>query len=189
MSDTLTTGRAVPAELLYSYTFAGTGRTVNVRKLSALIRDEVRRVVQRDVAFTKPEPPLVSVDYGTGTIEQPHTGHPVYIERLADWQRRVNSEVGDRLTRLVVRRAVVCDVDTVAVATARADMLDIGVDLDSYTDHEVFVRFVCVGPNDDWVDLLRVVFERSAPSAEAVQAHVDSFRADVRGEAALPPKS
>ena len=94
----------------------------------------------RDVAFAKPEPPTVSVDYGTGTIEQPHTGHPVYIERLADWQRRVNAEVGDRLTRLVVRRAVVCDVDTAAVATVRADMLDIGVDLDSYSDHEVYVR-------------------------------------------------
>lgn len=182
-------GGSTPAETLTPFTFAGTGRTVQIRKLSALIRDEIRRAVTADPAYAKPEPPMVDVDYGNGVLQQANFGHPVYVQRLQDWNTRVANEVGERLTNLVVRRAIVADIDATAVAAMRDDMSAIGATLDAYTDHEVYVRFVCVGPMEDWKDCLAAVFQRSAPTEEAVQAHIDSFRADVRREEPLPSES
>lgn len=178
--ESRTKGRATPPEKLEDFTFQGTGRTVQVRKLSTLIRDEVRRQVRRDPAFAEPEPPQQEVDYGDGKVRVANRAHPVYQQLLAEWRERLNSEVGDRLVNLVIRRGVVCEVDQEAVATIRAVLDEEAIDTSAMTDHYVYVAFVCVGPYEDYTDLLRAVFERSTPSEAAVQAHLDSFRGDVR---------
>lgn len=175
-------GRDVPPEKLHPFTFEGTGRTVQIRKLSALIRDEVHRAVRRDASFPKePEPPIQEVDYGEGKIKRPNRQHSVFLEMQREWQAKFLEEVSERLVTLIIRRAVVCEIDAQAVAQARADMAAIDVPLDEYDDHYVYVAFVCVGPRADYNDLLRVVFERSMPSEEVVQAHIDSFRGPVPG--------
>lgn len=176
-------GRDVPPEKLYPFTFEGTGRTVHIRKLSALIRDEVHRAVRRDPTFpSEPEPPIQEVDYGEGTVKRPNWQHSVYLEMQREWQARFIEEVSERLVNLVIRRAVVCEVDAAAVAQARADMAAVSVPLDAYDDHYVYVAFVCIGPRHDYNELLRTVFERSVPSEEAIQAHLDSFPDPVSGQ-------
>lgn len=181
-------GRAAPPEKLEEFTFEGTGRTVQIRKLSALARDEIRRQVKRLPGFEEPQPPMVEVDYGTGKIAQPHRGHPVYQELLADWNVRVTQETGERIAAFAIRRGVVCDIDEQAVATIRQDMALLGAPLDEYDDHYVYVAFVCVGPQADYNELLNAVFNRSIPSPEAVQAHKDSFRGNVREQIDLAPE-
>lgn len=181
-------GRAAPPERLYDHVFEGTGRAVQVRKLSALIRDEVRRQVKRLPDFAEPQPPIVTVDYGEGKIKQPHRAHPLYQELLADWNARVTQAASDRLVELVIRRAVVCDIDPAAVAQVRADMAAVATPLDEYDDHYVYVAFVCIGPYADYQELLKAVFERSMPSPEAVQAHKDSFRGDLRASGSVEPE-
>lgn len=181
-------GRDVPPELLHDFLFEGTGRTVQIRKLSALIRDEVRRQVKRAPGFEEPQPPMVEVDYGDGKVRQPHRAHPVYQELLSDWNARVTQEAADRLGRLVIQRAVVCEVDRDAVTSIRADMAAADTPLDEYDDHHVYVAFVCVGPQQDYNELLAAVFNRSLPSKEAVQAHIDSFRGGVRGQEPVAPE-
>lgn len=179
-------GREVPPEKLYDFTFEGTGRAVQVRKLSALLRDEVRRAVRRDPDFPKePEPPMEEIDYGDQKMRHPNRGHPVYQQLLAEWHADLSRESGERLVALVIRRGVVCEVDAAAVKRLRADMAAIGVDLSEYDDHYVYVAFVCVGPSADYQELLKAVFERSTPSEEAVRAHIDSFRGPVSGQEPL----
>lgn len=183
------TGRALPPEQgLTPFTFTDTGRTVSIRKVSTLLRAEVRRQVLRDPAYAEPQPPQVEVDYGDGKIKSPHTGHPEYVKLRAAWNARVNEAVGERLKPIAIRRGVVADVDAEAVASVRADMAELGVPLDAYDDAYVYVAFVCVGSEDDWVDLLRAIFERSAPSEEAVQAHISTFPGDVRGQGPVAPE-
>ena len=184
-------GRDAPPEKLYDFTFDGTGRVVQIRKLSALVRDEVRRQIKKAPDYAEPQPPLVEVDYGNGKITQPHRGHPIYQELLADWNARVTQASSDRLVDLVIRRAVVCEVDLAAVAQMRADMAAVSTPLDDYDDHYVYVAFVCIGPYADYQELLKAVFERSMPSVEAVQAHKDSFPSDLRdtGSVELEPRS
>lgn len=175
------TGRAVPPEKLEPFTFRDTGRTVAIRKVSTLLRAEVRRQVLRDPEFAEPQPPQSTVDYGDGNIQIPHTGHPVYVQLRAAWSARVAAAVGERLKPIAIRRGVVAEIDADAVARIRADMAALGVPLDDYDDAYVYVAFVCIGSEDDWTELLKAIFERSAPSEEAVQAHMATFPGDVRG--------
>lgn len=174
-------GRVAPPERLENFIFQGTGRTVQVRKVSTLIRDEVRRQVRRDPSFAEPEPPQQDVDYGDGKVKIAHHGHPIYQQLLADWRERLNREVGDRLVNLVIRRGVVCEVDTEAVAQVRAELAEQDIDTTHLDDHYVYVAFVCIGPYEDYTDLLKAVFERSTPAEAAVQAHIASFPGDIRG--------
>lgn len=181
----MTKGRSAPTEKLEPFTFPDTGRTVQIRKVSTLLRAEVRRQVLNDPAFAEPAPPQSTVDYGDGSIQIPHTGHPVYVQRRAAWQQRVAAAVGERLKPIAIRRGVVAEIDAPAVAAVRADMAALGVPLDDYDDAYVYVAFVCIGSEDDWVDLLRVIFERNAPAEAAIQAHMATFPGDVRGHGPL----
>lgn len=183
-------GRAAPPqrEKLEDFTFEGTGRTVQVRKISTLIRDEVRRQVRRDTAFVEPEPPQQEVDYGDGKAKVANRGHPIYQQLLTDWRERFNREVGDRLVNLVIRRGVVCEVDKEAVERVRGELAEQGIDTSHLDDHYVYVAFVCIGPYEDYTDLLKAVFERSTPAEAAVAAHIASFPGDVRGPGPVAPE-
>ena len=77
-------------EKLWSWTSPETGVTLQVRKVSTLLRAEVRRQVIASPGFEEPQPPMSKVDYGEGEILIPHRGHPVYQELLRDWGNRVN---------------------------------------------------------------------------------------------------
>lgn len=174
-----TNGRHAPPEKLYPFTFADTGRDVQIRKISTLLRAEVRRQVTALPEFAKPQPPQSTVDYGDGTVTIPNPAHPVYQQLLAAWASRVNEEVGARLKQIAIRRGVVADIDADAVKRARAEAREDGLDLGAYDDHYVYVAFVCVGSEDDWTDLLKAIFERSSPQEAAIQAHIASFPPDV----------
>lgn len=172
-------GRAAPPENLEPFTFASTGRQVQIRKVSALLREEVRRQVRRDLDATKPPIPMVEVDYGDGKQRIPHTGHETYQRLLAAWEAEVTAEAGDRIKRIAVKRGVVAAIDQAALDQVRADLADEGVDTSAQTDLWAYVAYVCIGAYDDWTDLLKAIFERSSPSEAAIQAHIDSFRGDV----------
>jgi hypothetical protein len=181
-------GRAAPPEKLTDFTFVDTGRTVQIRKVSTLLRAEVRRQVVASPGYAEPQPPTSTVDYGDGQVTIPNPAHPIYQQLHADWTRRVNEETGARLKRIAIRRGVVCAVDQAAVEAARADAAADGTDLAEYDDHYVYVAFVCVGSEDDWTDLLKAIFERSAPQEAAIQAHIATFQPAVSGAAAVQPE-
>jgi hypothetical protein len=178
-------GRTPPPETLYDFTFPDTGRTVQIRKVSSLLRQETRRQVVQAPGFEEPQPPTSKVDYGEGNVTILNPQHPIYQDLRRDWNARVNEETGTRLRHIAIRRGVVCEVDMEAVASVRQDMTAEGVSLKEFDDHYVYVAFVCVGSDDDWTDLLKAIFERSAPQEAAVQAHIAAFQPDVPAEAAV----
>jgi hypothetical protein len=182
-------GRTPPPELLYDHTFQDTGRTVQIRKVSSLLRAETRRQVAASPGFQEPQPPVSTVDYGEGEVTIPNPAHPIYQDLRRAWNDKVNEETGARLKRLAIRRGVVCTVDAVAVESVRADMAAEGVDLSAFDDHYVYVAFVCVGSDDDWTDLLKAIFERSTPQEAAIAAHIAVFPADLPGQAAVQSES
>lgn len=185
-----TKGRAVPAptpERLETWTSQETGRTLQIRKVSTLLRAEVRRQVLADPAYHEPKPPQSEVDYGDGKVTVANRAHPVYQQLLIEHQARVTEEVSRRLKLIALARGVVVDdIDAEAVAETRAQLAQAGVDLSAYDDRHVYVAFVCIGSEDDWTDLLRVIFQRSAPQEAAVQAHIATFQPDVQGPAIVP---
>lgn len=178
-------GRTPPPETLYPFTFPDTGRSVQIRKVSSLLRQETRRQVAQSPGFEEPQPPQSEVDYGDGKISVKNVAHPIYQDLKREWNARVNEETGARLKRQAIRRGVICEVDEIAVAQARADAAADGIDLSLFDDHYVYVAFVCVGSDDDWTDLLKAIFERSAPQEAAVQAHIAAFQSDLPEPAAV----
>lgn len=181
-----TNGRTAPPEKLEDFTFQDTGRTVQIRKVSTLMRNEIYRQVCNAPGFEEPEPPQTEVDYGDGKISIPNPAHPVYQQLRREWQAKVNREVGERLKRIVIRRGVVVeDIDQAAVDQARADLASEQIDTSAYDDRYVYLAFVCIGSESDWVDLLKAVYERSAPQEAAIAAHIASFPGDVRGQGSV----
>jgi hypothetical protein len=182
-------GRTPPPEKLYDFTFRDTGRTVQIRKISTLLRAEVRRGLVAQPAYAEPQPPQSEVDYGEGKVRIPNPAHPVYQQLLAAWRGRLQDAISERLKVLAIKRGVVCAVDSDALARARANALEDGIDLSGYDDHYAYVAFVCIGSEDDWAELLRAIFERAAPQEAAVQSHIEAFQPDVQRQAAVQPES
>lgn len=180
--DAMAKGRV---EKLWAWTSQETGYTLHVRKVSTLLRAEIRRQVIASPGFEEPQPPTVEVDYGDGKVVTPHRGHPVYQQLLLDWQNRVNNEAGERLKAIALDRGVVVesgDIDMDAVIAMR-----LIADLKAYDDRHVFVAFVAIGSEEDWRDLLKTIFERSAPSEAAIQSHIATFPPDVSGAGSVSP--
>ena len=181
----MTNGRIGKTELWRSQ---DTGRSVRIRKISTLLRAEVRRQVLQLPEFAEPQPPTSMVDYGDTQIQVVNRSHPVYQEVLLDWNTRIIKEVSERLKLLVLQRGVVIDdsdIDQEAVAEVRAEVPG----LDIYDDRHVYLAFVVIGTEEDWTDLLRSVLERSAPQEAAIQAHIATFQPDVQGASPVPSES
>lgn len=172
-------------EKLETWTSQDTGYTLQIRKVSTLLRAEVRRQVINDPAFAEPQPPMSKVDYGEGELLTPHRGHPVYQELLRAWAGRVNVETGSRLKQIAIDRGVVVSKDAIDMDAVIA--MRLVADLKAYDDRYVYIAFVCIGSEDDWADLLKRIFERSAPSEAAIQSHIATFPADVQGPGSVPP--
>jgi len=178
-------GRTPPPEKLYDFTFQDTGRTVQIRKISTLLRAEVRRGLIKLPEYAEPQPPQSEVDYGEGKVLIANPAHPVYQQLLRDWRNRLQEAISERLKVMAIKRGVVCAVDTEALALARASALEDGIDLSAYDDHYAYVAFVCIGSEDDWAELLKAIFERAAPQEAAIEAHIATFQPDVQGQAAV----
>lgn len=169
-------GRTPPA--LPTVTLSGSGYTVELRPIGPLTVDEIRKAVKK--ALPAPEPPINTVPGLDGKDhDEPNPADPDYQRALLTYELDVNAEVGERLFRLIARRAIASEVDTDAVQRIRADMQDIGVELPE-DDRDVFVRHILINSNQDMTDLQNAVLRRSAPTPEAVQEKVADFPADVQ---------
>lgn len=177
-------GRTPTQGKIEPWTSQDTGYTLQIRKVSTLLRAEVRRQVLKSPGFEEPEPPFTEVDYGDGKKRLPHRGHPLYQELLLEWNARVTKETRERLTRVVIERGVLIEdseIDEIAVAEVRAQLAAEGTDLTEYDDRYVFVAFVCIGSEEDWADLIKAIFDRSTPQEAAIQNHIAAFPANVQG--------
>lgn len=170
-------GRQVPA--LESFTFTDTGITVQLRKVSPLLRDDVDALLRRK--FPPPQPPLSRGTEGFGEAKmETNPADPDYQAALLKWQIEHYQRVGDTLLELGIKRYVECEVDQEAVKTLRADMAALGVELDA-DDKFVFVSRIAIGTRDDLDEFSNALFKRRQLQ-EAVDAHKATFRGDISGE-------
>lgn len=174
-------GRQVPT--LQLFTFPDTGITVQLHKVSPLLRDDIDAMLRRQ--FPPPDPPLNTVPSGFGDgapRQEPNEADPNYQMALARWRIEHINRTGDKLMELAIRSYIVCDVDHEAVARLRASMQALGVELDP-DDAYVYISRICIGTPDDQRDLSTALFTRAAALREAAQAHKDTFPGDVSGQA------
>lgn len=171
-------GRQVPK--LDDFTFPDSGITVQLRKVSPLLRDDVDAAVRRQ--HPPPDPPMQVIDtgFGDGATPQPNVADPAYRAAVLEWQTAHWGRVAEALMRLAVARYIEVEVDQEAVAQLRADMAALGVELDA-DDKYVYITRICIGSRADERDLSDALFTRQEQLREAVDSHKATFRSHVQG--------
>jgi hypothetical protein len=190
--------RAVPA--VPTHTFRDSGITVKLHKLSPMTSQELIANVRRELADTKPEPPLFEQDYGRGKIEEPNVGHPVYQRLLSEWEASVNKLANDRLFRLACLVAVEVEMtpEVQAEIARKKRLFRLAARLEWHDDPELepfendqifYVTHICCASPDDVQEFYQAIALRSQPTEAAIEQHKQSFRSDVQGSLDLEQPS
>lgn len=172
-------GRKVTS--LPEFTFPGSGITVRIRQLGPFTLDQINRQVREEL--NPPDVPKVMVNYGTPEKADMHLeenpADPAYKEALAEYERKIEESGARKTIDTIIKHAVVVDVDLDEVEAMREFLLDLEMpkeELDSISDHMIYVKHVCIKTTRDLQDLQKFVIGESVPTEERVQAHEDSFR-------------
>jgi hypothetical protein len=175
------------------HTFKDSGITVRLHKLSPITTQQILAQCQRELADTKPEPPLFEQDYGTGKkIMEPHIGHPLYQEKLAAWNTEANKLANDRLFKLAALDAIevtIGESERAAIARKKR-MLKIAAhitwdddpDLTPEENDQLFyVSHICCATPTDLQEFYEAIALRSQPTEAAVEQHKAAFPGDLQG--------
>jgi hypothetical protein len=157
--------------LISEFTFKDTGITVKIRKVSPMLAADV------NASMPDPLPPEQEVDYGEprGKVMERNYGDPQYADDLAKHRQKVFQA----LQRVMVKRAVIVEGAEwlEAVKEYRGFILqETGAPLDEPDDLLVYVMRVCVGTQEDMMELLEAITKRSQPTQEAIEQAKRSFR-------------
>lgn len=174
-------GRAVPA--LPQHTFKDTGITIGVRKVGPSTQQSIAQAIVRDM----PEPPIPIIETELGP--EPNPADPAYIADLAEWNQKTRAELTRRVMLIAALEAEVTIDDQARADIARRRRsltlaktpYEDNPDLTDEENERVFyVLYVAAGTPEDLSDFGAIVMRRSAPTEEAVQAHVATFQRDVQ---------
>jgi hypothetical protein len=157
--------------MLTDYTFKDTGITVKIKKISPMLAADV------SASMPDPLPPEQEVDYGEprGKRMEPNYSDPGYQAELAAHKQKVFAA----LQRVMIKRAVVIEGDEWmdAVKEYREFIhTETGAPLAEPDDMLVYVMRVCIGSQEDMMELLSAITTRSQPTQEAVEQAKRSFR-------------
>lgn len=174
-----TRGRAAPA--LPEHTFADSGITIRVRKISPATQQRLAMLVQKD--YPKPDPPTVKTELG----DEPNPADPAYQETLTRWQQQQGLALNDKLMTFAALEAEVAigPEERAQIARVRRNLELIGAwqDREGMTPEEnekiLYVLHIACASGDDLREFGKVLTERSAPTEEAVRRHVETFPGDL----------
>jgi hypothetical protein len=157
--------------MITEYTFKDTGITVKIKKISPMLAADV------SASMPDPLPPEQEVDYGEprGKRMEPNYSDPGYAAQLAAHKQKVFAA----LQRVMIKRAVIVEGDDwKADVQEYRDFIqaETGAPLDEPDDLLVYVMRVCIGSQEDMMELLSAITTRSQPTQEAIEQAKRSFR-------------
>jgi hypothetical protein len=157
-------GRQTPK--IYEITLQDSGITLQYKKVSQYVIDDVRR----HWAGRKPKPPVEAVDTADGKTSMiPNPDDPTYALELKDHETKENLALLHALIRLGVL-VDVGDPDIKAqIDEARADMDASGVNTEVTDDKLFYVIYVACG-SEDLTDLTNAIAQRSGPTPDVIEA-------------------
>lgn len=173
-------GRIAPA--LPQHTFKDTGITIGIRKVGPSTQQSIAQAIMRDI----PEPPIPVIETELGPEANP--ADPAYLASKAEWDQKTRAELTRRIMLIAALEAEVTidDAARADIARRRRSLklaktpYNDDPDLTDEENERVFyVLYVAAGTPEDLGDFGQVVMRRSAPTEEAVQAHVATFQRDI----------
>ena len=155
---------------LYPYLIKDSGVTINIRKVSPLLLNEVSK------KFPRPTAPLNEVDYGDGKKKQePNEADPDFQVSLSAWQQAIYIET----QRIMIDRGVVItltDEQKEDVRELRKYWKDTYDSELTGSDVFVYVTLIALSTQEDIQELIEGITRRSQPTEGAIAEAVTSFR-------------
>lgn len=171
-------GRTPPA--LPDVTLHDSGYTVQIRSIGPTTLEALGQAVRKSLPG-KPDPPLNTVIGLDGKeTQEPNPADPEYAAALAAYEEQIQAEVGTRLMELMRTYAVVYEVDAETLASFRAAMLAVGVEIES-DDREAWWKHFILNSQADAQQLVSAVLRQSGPTEEAISQKIEQFPGDVQG--------
>lgn len=178
-------GRRVPE--LPTYVFVETGVEVKIRRLGPFTMDELRKALRKE--RKPPKPPSIVNEVGDARVKiaELNFDDPGYKQELREYNAWLAQETGERMTNLMTNYCIIVEPEAAIVEEKRAllAMIDPTIN-DSYSDKEVYVRHYLMGSSEELERVQNFILNRSMPTEEAVQEHIESFPGDVQGEESVP---
>lgn len=169
-------GRETPQPLTHTFP---NGAVATVYPLSQFTIANLGVAAQK--RLPKPQPPLAP---GVGGELEPNEADPTYLdETLPQWQAAQALLMND----LLIEAAVEVDIDTRALERVRRVLERIDAPLDEVSDTVAYIKHVCYAGVDETrlrdalLPLLSLITGKALPTEADVQAHVETFPADVAG--------
>lgn len=159
------------------FTCPDTGIKLPIRKVSPDLIQRLEKKIRTET--TEPKPPLQTVDYGNGPVQEANWAEPGYLAAHEAWEREVNQKMQeqsqDMLLYLGVVKHIKLDDEMLAqVQEMREDADRFGLELDK-DDKSVWVRNIALGTVEDLTDLVNRIIRRSQPTEEAVEEAQSRF--------------
>lgn len=181
-------GRGIPGEFvskLPSLTLSS-GHTVYLRRQPADVMPKAQAAAQRDLEAEKPTIPTQRLETAPGEFHEiEHDKHPDYVAALAEWNGKVGQKTSEKLFTIMLRLALVFEVDEQELAALRSVYADQGIDLPE-DDRTAYLNHVIAPLTEDQARLFEEVFGRALPTEAQVALHRAMFPGDVEGHADRP---
>lgn len=158
---------------VYQFQFPGSGVIATVRGVSpTMVATDVRRGTPR------PKPPVSRVNYGTDADPdwraEENPADPSYQAALNQWDEEVSLRAINLTIQMALTPHRLTEDDLAEVSTARAMLLEAGVDLSDTSDKMVWFRYVACAGDADWKGFLEFIRRVGEPSG--VDAIREGFR-------------
>jgi hypothetical protein len=164
---------------VFEHEFKDTGIKVKLRKVNPLAMFEAKATRMRN---GRPKPPTRTItDEGPlqGTEEVMDTD-PTYIQSLIDFERKVDEQMLELQIKLSVVEVMDSDWQKEA-KEYRQTLEEFGASEGlPESDLALYISRLACGTAEDLQEFINAINVRSQPSAEGVQASVDTFRDNVQ---------
>ena len=148
-----------------TYTFEN-GMQVGILRVSQNLMRELSR------SFPEPKPPMVETSLGL----EANPNDPDYLITLEEYRE----EFGRRSLDMLILRGVWVEIDKEALAALRADMREVGVELEK-NDKLVYVKQICVVTPKDIRGLQNAILGKVQPTEPNIAAAASDFKSNVPG--------
>lgn len=167
-------GRTVPDWPTFT---TSAGYVLRHRRVSPDAYPLMQQAAARELADSKPEIPIETVNTGPGTTaELPNPNNAAYLEAKAAWDAQVTGLAGKKGAAFLRDYAVIDETDLQAVAEYKAMATSLGIVIpETETDRDIWLWRVVCPSQQDMINLLGATIGKSMPSQEAIQAQKQTF--------------
>lgn len=160
------------------------GYTISLRRQPADAIPKAQAAAQHELESSKPSPPLQHIETGPDEFRDiENESDPDYQQTLRSWRAEVAALSSQKLLLLMLRLALVFEVDQERLSETRETYASLGMELPE-DDRAAYLSYVLAPTHHDQARLFEEVYGRGLPTEAQVALHRRMFPGNLEGHAA-----